>query len=511
MRKKILGLLQRQTRTVPESSVPEIGESQAGIQVKESISFEKPPRSILIILILVVTLGLALAAAFRTSQTQAKQAEQSEAKKKSGTTLDEIERKRRAAAESARADIAKQKEDTERKRLAKEKADREASAAAGEVKKDADAARGQRPAGGPSQQVAYSVGQPVQGVPPTYSQPGGMKSVDGKDQSLPPPPPLPGTPYKPTPVTQTHITQGADSVKVRSSDLIVLEGDKDVAKSNSKSQPQDASINSFGLTTLKGGVYPANIQSDLLDEKMQQLLKTQQMLNKQLSQQQQVSQPFNATQLSPAMTGSVPQERDARLTQVQPDNKILLLQGRIIPVVLQDGINTDLKSDLQGVVSENVYDSIRGDILLIPQGSTVIAKVDSDVVMGQERVLILFSRLILPNGSYVNLKDMRGVDGQGYSGVGADVDNHFFKQFGAGLLMAVVTYGAEREASKNVTVNVNGSGNTNLSTAVGDVLKDVTGRILDRYKNLKPTLLVAPGEKIKVKVNQDMIMTPYQM
>jgi type IV secretion system protein TrbI len=111
--------------------------------------------------------------------------------------------------------------------------------------------------------------------------------------------------------------------------------------------------------------------------------------------------------------------------------------GTIIPATLVTGINSDLPGTMIGKVRRNVYDTVTGNYLLIPQGTTLIGNYDSKVVFGQSRVLIVWSRLIFPNGSSFDLQGMPGVDLTGMAGLHDQVDNHYKRIFGSALLFSV--------------------------------------------------------------------------
>ena len=101
--------------------------------------------------------------------------------------------------------------------------------------------------------------------------------------------------------------------------------------------------------------------------------------------------------------------------------------GTIIPTSLITGINSDLPGQVIGQVRENVYDTVTGNHLLIPQGSRLLATYDSSVTFGQERVLVCWNRLIRPDGSSIPLECMPGVDLAGYAGFADQVDNHWWR------------------------------------------------------------------------------------
>jgi type IV secretory pathway VirB10-like protein len=104
-----------------------------------------------------------------------------------------------------------------------------------------------------------------------------------------------------------------------------------------------------------------------------------------------------------------------------------LSAGTVIVGVLLTGINSDLPGQILGQVSQNVYDSATGKHLLIPQGEKVVGEYDSRVVYRQERVLIVWTRIIFPDASSISLEAMPGVDMSGYAGLCDKVNNHYLK------------------------------------------------------------------------------------
>jgi len=103
--------------------------------------------------------------------------------------------------------------------------------------------------------------------------------------------------------------------------------------------------------------------------------------------------------------------------------------GSVIPAAMISGLNSDLPGQIVAMVRENVYDSSTRQYLLIPQGAKLIGLYDSNIAYGQERVLVIWNRLIYPNGDSINLKGMPGTDLEGYAGFHDIVDNKYWKLF----------------------------------------------------------------------------------
>ena len=121
----------------------------------------------------------------------------------------------------------------------------------------------------------------------------------------------------------------------------------------------------------------------------------------------------------------------------------MLQAGNVIPASLITGIRSDLPGQITAQVTENVYDSPTGRFLLIPQGARLIGIYDSQVAFGQSRVLLVWTRLIMPNGRSIVLERQPGADTAGYAGLEDEVDNHWGALFKAALLSTLLGVGSE--------------------------------------------------------------------
>jgi hypothetical protein len=124
--------------------------------------------------------------------------------------------------------------------------------------------------------------------------------------------------------------------------------------------------------------------------------------------------------------------------------------GTIMPTILLTGLNSDLPGEVVGQVRESVYDTVTGNYLLIPQGSRLLAKYDSMVAFGQERVLICWNRLIRPDGTSVNLERMPGVDLAGYAGFADQVAHHWWRIL-SGIALGSLLGAATQASQGNVS------------------------------------------------------------
>jgi len=184
--------------------------------------------------------------------------------------------------------------------------------------------------------------------------------------------------------------------------------------------------------------------------------------------------------------------------------------GTIIPVSLITGIDSDLPGNIIGQVRENVYDTVTGEYLLIPQGSRLLASYDSMVAYGQKRVLVCWNRLIRPDGSSIDLECMPGIDLEGYAGFRDKVDNHFDRLIGGVFLSSVLSVGAT--TSQGSWEHEDGMSTAQMfASNAGEEINSAGQQITRKNLDIQPTLKIRPGFSVNVLVNKDMIINPYYL
>ena len=178
--------------------------------------------------------------------------------------------------------------------------------------------------------------------------------------------------------------------------------------------------------------------------------------------------------------------------------------GTVIPAALVTGIKSDLPGTVTAQVISPVYDSPTGAHLLIPQGAKLIGQYDSQVAFGQSRVLLVWSRIVMPDGTSIVLERLQGTDTQGYSGLEDEVDHHWGQLFRAALLSTLLGVGTEIGSS---------NGENEIAKAIResaqDTASDVGQQIVRRQLNIQPTLTIRPGFPVRVIVQRDLVMKPY--
>jgi type IV secretion system protein VirB10 len=197
--------------------------------------------------------------------------------------------------------------------------------------------------------------------------------------------------------------------------------------------------------------------------------------------------------------------------QMSPQASSIVNEGHVIRTVLLTNVSSDLPGRVLARVTSDVYDSQQKHVV-IPKGSQIIGVYSNQVVVGQERLLLAMNRLILPNGSWISLSGAGATDMMGMSGLKADVNNHFMKMFGSSLVIGASSLMLPR-ADTTVTA-LQGASGTGTPTTAGSIfatsLSEVLKTLLERNRQISPTLSLRAGEEFIFVVTQDMAMIPYQ-
>jgi type IV secretory pathway VirB10-like protein len=181
-----------------------------------------------------------------------------------------------------------------------------------------------------------------------------------------------------------------------------------------------------------------------------------------------------------------------------PASPFVLQAGAVIPAALITGIRSDLPGQITAQVTEHIYDSPTGRILLVPQGTRIIGQYDNNVQFGQRRVLLVWNRLIMPNGRSIVLERQPGADTQGYAGLEDGVDYHWWDLAKAAGLSTLLAVGSELAVSDE----------DRLLRAIRDggqdTINDAGQQIVRRQLNVAPTLTIRPGFPVRMIVTRDL-------
>ncbi|MES9903251.1 MAG: type IV secretion system protein VirB10 [Sedimenticola sp.] len=173
------------------------------------------------------------------------------------------------------------------------------------------------------------------------------------------------------------------------------------------------------------------------------------------------------------------------------DRSFKLLQGKIIPAILETAINSDIAGMLRAVVSEPVY-SENGNVLLIPKGSRLIGEYRSGIMRGQSRVFVIWSRLVTPDGIDIKM-DSPGTDTLGRAGLTGYVDTHFLERFGSSIMLSLISGFAQSSASDD-----------KQRESIADSFNKSSEIAIENEINITQTVHVDQGERISVFVAKDL-------
>jgi type IV secretion system protein VirB10 len=188
----------------------------------------------------------------------------------------------------------------------------------------------------------------------------------------------------------------------------------------------------------------------------------------------------------------------------QPVSPYEVMAGSIISASLISGLNSDLPGLVIAQVTEPVFDTVSGGTLLVPQGSRLIGSYDSVVAFGQSRALVVWQRIIMPNGSSIQIDNLPASDTSGYAGLEDDVDYHTWTLL-KGIAMSTLL-----GVSGAVTF---GNGNSDLVQAIRESTQESTNQagqnLVEKDLNVQPTITVRPGWPLRVIVHKDLVLKPY--
>lgn len=185
-----------------------------------------------------------------------------------------------------------------------------------------------------------------------------------------------------------------------------------------------------------------------------------------------------------------------------PASANIVQAGSIITAALITGIRSDLPGQITAQVTQNVYDSPTGRILLIPQGARLIGEYDSQITAGQTRVLLAWDRLILPDGRSIVLERQPGADAAGYAGLQDKVNQHWGNVFKATMISTLLGVGTE------LTTDNDSDLVRALRLGTQDTINQAGQQIVQRQLNIQPTLTIRPGYPLRVIVTRDLELEP---
>ncbi|NLS28299.1 hypothetical protein S2M10_33090 [Sphingomonas sp. S2M10] len=215
-------------------------------------------------------------------------------------------------------------------------------------------------------------------------------------------------------------------------------------------------------------------------------------------------QPATQDRHTAFLNGPVDRRTVATDRIAAPASPYILQAGAVIPAAMITGIRSDLPGQITAQVTENVYDSPTGSLLLIPQGTRIIGQYDAGVTFGQRRVLLVWNRLILPNGRSIVLERQPGADAAGYAGLEDGVDYHWWdlmKAAGLSTLLAIGTELATDDEDRLIRA---------IQDGAQDTINQAGQQIIQRQLQVAPTLTIRPGFPVRIIVTRDLVLESYR-
>ena len=180
-----------------------------------------------------------------------------------------------------------------------------------------------------------------------------------------------------------------------------------------------------------------------------------------------------------------------------------VMAGTVIPASLITGVNSDLPGTVIAQVTQNVYDTVTGQYLLIPQGAKLIGRYDSVIAFGQSRALLVWSRIIYPDGASILIDNLPASDVAGYSGLADQVDFHTFRLLKGVVLSTLLGVGTELsfgDAESDIVAALRESAQASANQA--------GQKIVQRNLDIQPTINIRPGWPLRVIVHKDLVLRP---
>jgi type IV secretory pathway VirB10-like protein len=182
-----------------------------------------------------------------------------------------------------------------------------------------------------------------------------------------------------------------------------------------------------------------------------------------------------------------------------------LKRGSVIPATLITGLNSDLPGRISAQVSRDVYDSATGYRLLVPQGTKLFGRYDSKISFGQERLLVVWTDLVFPDGSTLQIGGMAGTDAEGYAGFKDKVDRHLLRTFGSAALVALIGTGIDRSLPESSTLATQDSASDAARRNFAESFGRVAEQSISRNLDVQPTIRIRPGYTFNILVDQDIV------
>jgi len=184
-----------------------------------------------------------------------------------------------------------------------------------------------------------------------------------------------------------------------------------------------------------------------------------------------------------------------------------LKAGAVIPAVLLTGVDTARVGPVVATITDNIYDTVSGRHLVIPQGARLVGRHEGESRHGDKRAFLAWERLILPNGKSLVLTKEPGVDAQGTVGVEGRVDRRLLPLAIATLFAGAITTLGQVARDED---DDSGGWLGDAGDAASIEAAQVGGKLIDRELDVRPSIRLRPGARVRVLITRDLILEPYR-
>ncbi|MBL4818875.1 MAG: TrbI/VirB10 family protein [Deltaproteobacteria bacterium] len=185
----------------------------------------------------------------------------------------------------------------------------------------------------------------------------------------------------------------------------------------------------------------------------------------------------------------------------------VIMQGTYIKAVLLSEFSTELPGPILAQVIENIFDSRTGRNLLIPQGTKVVGEYNSSISNGQNKAQVVWTRLVFPNTSSIDLGRMPGVDRSGSSGYKGKVDRHYGELAVGVLVTSLLSSGVSLSAGSSNPHSP--SPQKVISRSLGQEAARVGTKMAEQALDIQPTITIKAGTQISIFSTSDLKLAVY--
>lgn len=187
-----------------------------------------------------------------------------------------------------------------------------------------------------------------------------------------------------------------------------------------------------------------------------------------------------------------------------PISPYQVMAGTLLSASLITGLDSDLPGLVVAQVTQNVFDTVSGKILLIPQGSRLVGTYDSVVAFGQSRALVVWQRIIMPDGSSIQIDNLPATDSAGYAGLEDQVDYHTWSLIKGVAISTLLGVGSQLAISGQSDLLLS------IRNSTQDSVNQAGQQLTQKNLNIQPTIKVRPGWPLRVIIHKDLVMRPYR-